>query len=97
MIYSVGAFKRTKNRGKSLCATRPLTGGYDQSLNLTHGQTEFNSFRAGAEVNHEHGFGPNDTQKILNFLHSSPIYGPIFNVPVFDPNRFPAGVRNDEQ
>ena len=36
----------------------PLTGGYNQTLNPTHFQTEFNAFRAGAEVNHEHGFGP---------------------------------------
>lgn len=78
---------------KFLSSYNPLAGGYDQSLNPTHGQTEFNAFRAGAEVNQEHGFGPNDTQKILNFLHDSPIYGPIFNVPVFDPNRFPAGIQ----
>jgi hypothetical protein len=82
---------------KFLKSFNPLTGGYDQSLSLTHGQTEFNAFRAGAFVNQEHGFGPNDTQKILNFLHSSPYYGPIFNSPVFDPSRFPAGVHNDEQ
>jgi RHS repeat-associated protein len=74
-----------------------LDSGYNPMLNLTHGQTEFNAFRAGAEVNQEHGFGPNDTQKILNFLHSSPIYGPIFNVPVFDPNKFRTGVPDDEQ
>jgi RHS repeat-associated protein len=82
---------------KFLNSYNPLTGSYDGSLNPTHGQTEFNAFRAGAEVNQEHGFGPNDTQKILNFLHSSPLYGPIFNVPVFDPNRFRAGVPDDEQ
>ena len=82
---------------KFLNSYNPLTRGFDQSLNLTHGQTEFNAFRAGAEVNQEHGFGPNDTQKILNFLHSDPYYGPIFNVPVFDPNRFVGGVRNNEQ
>ena len=80
-----------------LSSYNPLTGVFDQSLNLTHGQTEFNAFRAGAEVTHENGFGPNDTQKILNFLHNGPIYGPIFNTPVFDPSRFPAGVINDEQ
>jgi RHS repeat-associated protein len=53
-----------------------VTGKYDQSLSVTHGQTEFNAFKAGAEINHEHGFGPNDTQKILDFLHNSPTYGP---------------------
>jgi len=68
-----------------------VTGKYDQSLSLTHGQTEFNVFKAGAEIDHEHGFGPNDTQKILDFLHDSPTYGPIFDVPVFDPARFPTG------
>jgi hypothetical protein len=77
---------------KFLNSYDPATGGYNQALNPTHGQTEFNAFKAGAEINHEHGFGPNDTQKILDFLHNSPVYGPIFNVPVFDPNDFPAGV-----
>lgn len=75
----------------------PVAGGYDQSLNPTHGQTEFNAFKAGAEINHEHGFGPNDTQKILNFLHNSPIYGPNFNLLVFDPKNFPAGDPDYEQ
>jgi hypothetical protein len=82
---------------KFLNSFNALTGGYDQALNPTHGQTEFNAFRAGAEVNREHGFGPNDTQKILDFLHSSPTYGPIFDVPVFDPNSFGTGVRNEVQ
>jgi hypothetical protein len=72
-----------------------LTAGYDQGLNITHGQTEFNAFKAGAEVNHEHGFGPNDDQTIWDFLRSGPTYGPILNVPVFDPNKFPAGASND--
>lgn len=76
---------------KFLNSYNPLTGGYDQSLNPTHGQTEFNAFKAGAEISREHGFGPNDDQKIWNFLHASPIYGPILSVPVFDPIRFPAG------
>lgn len=71
------------------------TAGYDQGLNITHGQTEFNAFKAGAEVNHEHGFGPNDDQKIWDFLRNSPTYGPILNLPVFDPNKFPAGPSND--
>jgi RHS repeat-associated protein len=75
---------------KFLDSINPLMGGYDQTLNPTHGQTEFNAFKAGAEINQEHGFGPNDTQNILNFLHNSPVYGPIFNVPVFDPAKFPA-------
>jgi len=67
------------------------TGTYDQNESTTHGQQEFNAFRAGAEVSHEHGFGPNDTQKIWEFLRNSPEYGPILNDPVFDPNHFPTG------
>jgi hypothetical protein len=69
-----------------------LNSGYNPMLNLAHGQTEFNAFKAGAEINHQHGFGPNDDQKIWNFLRTSPVYGPILNVPVFNPNRFPIGV-----
>jgi RHS repeat-associated protein len=76
---------------KFLNSFNVFTGGYDQALNLTHGQTEFNAFKAGAEVSREHGFGPNDTQKIWNFLNSSPAYQHILNVPVFDPTRFPPG------
>ena len=76
---------------KFLNSFNPFTGGYDQALNITHGQTEFNAFKAGAEVSHEHGFGPNDTQKIWDFLHSNSAYEHILNVPVFDPSRFPAG------
>lgn len=79
---------------KFINSFNPLTQGYDQALNLTHGQTEFNAFKAGAEITREHGFGPNDTQKILDFLHNSPTYGPTFNLPVFDPARFTAGVPN---
>ena len=73
-------------------------GGYDQSLNPTHGQTEFNAFKAGAAINQEHGFGPNDDQKILDFLHNSPTYGPIFNLPVFNPAQFPGptGVEDEQ-
>jgi hypothetical protein len=77
---------------KFLNSFNALTGGYDQSLNITHGQTEFNAFRAGAFVNQEQGFGPNDTQKIWDFLRSSPAYRDILNVPIFDPSRFPPGI-----
>ena len=49
----------------------------------------------GAAVDRSHGFGPNDTQKILDFLHNSPTYGPIFNIPVFNPANFPAGVPDE--
>jgi RHS repeat-associated protein len=76
---------------KFLDSYDPLTRGYNESLDPTHGQTEFNAFRAGAEIDNEHGFGPNDTQKILNFLHGNPVYGPIFDIPVFDHSNFPAG------
>jgi len=62
------------------------TGMYDPGANVTHGQTEFNAFQTGAGVTREHGFGPNDVNKINDFLHNSPTYGPILNVPVFDPN-----------
>jgi hypothetical protein len=62
------------------------SGKYDPAANVTHGQTEFNAFQAGAGVNREHGFGPNDTQRIQNFLSLNPHYAPILNVPVFNPN-----------
>jgi hypothetical protein len=62
------------------------TGQYDPAANITHGQTEFNAFQTGAGVTHEHGFGPNDVQKINDFLQNDPHYGPILNVPVFNPN-----------
>jgi hypothetical protein len=80
---------------KFLDSYSPLTGGYNQALNPTHGQTEFNAFKAGAAVDQSHGFGPNDDQKILDFLHNSPTYGPIFNIPVFNPANFPAGVPDE--
>ncbi len=50
-----------------------------------------NAFKTGAEISHEHGFGPHDDQKIWDFLQASPTYGPVLNVPIFDPTRFPAG------
>jgi RHS repeat-associated protein len=66
------------------------TGTYDQNLSMTHGQSEFDAFRAGAEVNHEHGFGPNDTQKIWDYIRAN--YAPdILPTPVFNPNLFPTG------
>jgi len=80
---------------KFLNSYDPAYGVYDEHLSIIHDQTEFNAFKAGAEVNREHGFGPNDTQKILDFLHNSPVYGPKFYVPVFNPNTFPTGVPDD--
>lgn len=62
------------------------TGRYDPGANFTHGQTEFDAFQTGAGVTKEHGFGPHDDQKIWDFLRNSPTYGPIINVPVFDPH-----------
>jgi hypothetical protein len=73
-----------------------LTGGYDQSMNPTHLQSEFNAFRAGAEVSHEHGFGPNDTQKIMEYIRAN-YPAELLNKPVFDPAQFSAGVPDDEQ
>lgn len=68
-----------------------IATGYNQALNPTVGQSEFNAFKAGAEITREHGFGPNDDQKIWDFLRHDPHYGPLLNVPVFDPNKFHAG------
>lgn len=55
------------------------TGRYDPAANFTHGQTEFDAFQAGAGVTREHGFGPNDTRAINNFLHSNPQYQNVLN------------------
>jgi hypothetical protein len=70
----------------------PLSGGYNQNLNISHGQTEFNAYQAGAEVTHEHGFGPNETQKIWDFITASPLYHNIMHNPIFDPHDFPLGI-----
>ncbi len=64
-------------------------GTYDQNLSITHGETEFDAFSAGAEVNHEHGFGPNETQKIWDYIRAN--YLPTSSTPVFNPNLFPTG------
>jgi hypothetical protein len=77
-----------------------MTGRYNPNLNITHGQTEFNAFTAGAAVkkynysNVQCGngpcvFRPQDANKINQFLHNSPTYGPVINPPVFDPRRWP--------
>jgi hypothetical protein len=34
-------------------------------------------------VNREHGFGPNDVNKILDFIHNSPAYRDILTDPIF--------------
>lgn len=60
-------------------------GNHDPSLNLTHGQTEFNAYKTGAGVDREHGFGPNDDQKIRDFIKNDPNYAPIIDVPTHTP------------
>jgi len=75
---------------------RGATMGYDQNLNITHFQTEFNGFKAGAYVNSEHGFGPNDAQKITDYINAN-YPARILNMPIFNPANFPAGVPDDEQ
>jgi hypothetical protein len=39
-------------------------------------QTEFHGYQTGAGVSHEHGFGPNDVQKINDYIngHYDPNY-----------------------
>ena len=80
---------------KFLNSYDPVTGGYNQALNPTHFQTEFNAFKAGADVNHEHGFGPNDVQGITNYIRAN-YPANLLNLPVFNPANFPAGVPDDE-
>jgi RHS repeat-associated protein len=66
------------------------TGKYDSGLNPYHLQTEFNAYSAGAGVTHEHGFGPNDGSKIVNFIYSQPAYQNILFQPIFPNNaQFP--------
>src|SRR5262249_24146549 len=50
------------------------TGQYNSNLNPYHLQTEFNAYTAGASVSHEHGFGPNEPSKIINFIYAQPAY-----------------------
>jgi RHS repeat-associated protein len=44
------------------------TGKYDSGADFTGRQTEFRGYQAGAGVSHEHGFGPNDAQKINDYI-----------------------------
>ncbi len=60
-------------------------GNHGQGLNLTHGQTEFNAYKTGAGVDREHGFGPNDDQKIHDFINHNPNYAPIVEDPTHTP------------
>jgi RHS repeat-associated protein len=63
-----------------------VTGKYNSATNPTSGETEFRAFQAGAGVDREHGFGPHDTYKILDFLQNDKHYGPLRDVLIFDPN-----------
>jgi len=63
-----------------------IAGKYNSATNPTSGETEFRAFQAGAGVDREHGFGPHDTYKILDFLEHDPHYGPVRELLVFDPN-----------
>ena len=74
---------------KFLNSYDPAKGGYDQSLNPTHGQTEFNGLKVGAEIDHGHGLDPNKPQQIWDFIRNSPVYGPVTNQPMFPPALFP--------
>ena len=66
------------------------TAMYNGLLNVTHGETEALAYQAGAGVTREHGFGPNDTEQIQEFLRTNPTYAPILNVPSFPNNaKFP--------
>ena len=60
------------------------TGKYDSNSNFTGEQTEFDAYKAGAGVNREHGFGPNDTQRILNYIHGN--YPPTYLNNQYYPN-----------
>ena len=74
---------------KFLNSYDPAKGGYDQSLNFTHGQTEFNGLKVGAEIDGGHGLNPNNPQQIWDFIRNSPVYGPVMNNLVFPPALFP--------
>ena len=74
---------------KFLDSFDPKKGGYDQSLNITHGQTEFNGLKVGAEIDGGHGLNPNNPQQIWDFIRNSPVYGPVINNLVFPPALFP--------
>jgi len=65
------------------------TGKYNSDLNPYHLQTEFNAYSAGAGVNQEHGFGPNDGPRIVNFIYAQPQYRNILFQPLFPKDDFP--------
>jgi len=47
------------------------TQHYDPAANFTGQQTEFHGYQAGAGVTHEHGFGPNDADKINEYIQNN--------------------------
>ena len=79
----------------------PATGKYDANSNFTILQTEFLSFMTGAAVKRyeypgvacggkpDCSFGPQEATKINEFLHNSPTYGPVLELPVFGTGRWP--------
>jgi RHS repeat-associated protein len=52
------------------------TGRYNSTMNFTGRQTEFLGYQTGAGVTRDRGFGPNDTQKINDYIthHYAPNY-----------------------
>jgi hypothetical protein len=58
------------------------TGKYDSSLNITHLATETSAYSAGAVIEQNFGFGPNNTQKIQTFIKA--------NYPNYNDKQFPS-------
>jgi hypothetical protein len=65
------------------------SGHYDVHTNFTGEQTEYRGYETGAGVTREHGFGPNDSEKIRNFIteHYDPNY--LDNNYFLNNNNFP--------
>ncbi len=67
------------------------TRSYAAGANYTGRETEFRAYQAGAGVDREHGFGPNDTQKINDFI-TGHYEQPYLNNKYFpDSAQFPQG------
>jgi hypothetical protein len=76
---------------------RYINSGFNQALNLTHGETEFRAFVVGAlvkpySINAMCGsdpcsftFGPRDVAVIRNYLRRSNKYGGLYNTPILPP------------
>lgn len=67
------------------------TGHFNGSANFTGRQTEFLGYQTGAGVTHGRGFGPNDTQKINDYISAHPnVYSPQYlNNPYFSGPNYP--------